>query len=736
MAEQKKSVSGTVDTIIYQSGETGYTVCTLDCEGEPLTLVGTLPYIVEGDRIVAYGEKVNHPVHGEQFRCDYFERVAPEGVSEILRYLSSGAIKGIGPKTAARIVEKFGEDSFEVIEKHPTWLAEINGISQTKAAAISKSFAEMSGVRSVIMFCRNLCTVETAMRIYKKWGAASLERIREDPYRLCRDFTGVGFKRADEIALALGTSPDDPHRLSAGVRYALEGMIRSSGDTLVEGTALAASIAGELGVDGETAAGAIAECVALGTVVRSDRGGIAYFTTERIDRAERFSAAKLVLLDRQCPAVPVNDTATLIAKCENEAGIKYAPLQREAIYAALSSGVCVITGGPGTGKTTVVRALISIFGSLGLRSVLAAPTGRAAKRMSEATGCEAGTIHRLLEMEFSGDSENARFLRDETNLLAEDAFVIDEASMIDITLFDALLRAIKPGARLVFIGDADQLPPVGAGNVLADLIRSDAFPVIRLDQIFRQSGESAIVTNAHRINRGEMPDVSRKDGDFFFIRRESDAECAEAVRELISRRLPRAYGERFAAGVQVITPSRRGLCGTEELNRSLQALLNPPSPGKDEHTFGSRVFRVGDRVMQTKNNYEIEWERRGVEGQGIFNGDVGTVEEIDEDGSRLTICFDERRCEYDFAWVEDLEHAYAITVHKSQGSEYGAVIVPLYRCAPMLLTRNLLYTAITRAEDMVILVGSAHVLGRMVETVNRAERRTALAERIREAANG
>ena len=734
MAEEKKSVSGTVDTIIYQSDETGYTVCMLDCDGEPVTLVGTLPYIVEGDRITAYGDTVNHPVHGEQFKCEYFERIMPESVSDILRYLSSGAIKGIGPKTAARIVDKFGEDIFEVIEKHPTWLAQINGISQTKAAAISKSFAEMSGVRNVIMFCRNLCSVETAMRIFKKWGASAIDRIRDDPYRLCRDFSGIGFRRADEIALALGTSADDPARLAAGVRYALDALIRSSSDTLIEADALSAAIADALGVDRETASGAIAKCVESGSVVRRDRGGITYFTTERIDRAERFCAAKLVLVDRKCPAVALTDTASLIAKCENEAGISYAPLQKEAIHAALSCGVCVITGGPGTGKTTVVRALISIFNSLGLRSALAAPTGRAAKRMSEATGCEAATLHRMLEMEYSGDDENARFLRDETNLLSQDAFIVDEASMIDIMLFDAFLRAVKPGARIVFIGDADQLPPVGAGNVLADLIKCAAFPVLRLNQIFRQGTESAIVMNAHRINRGEMPDVSRSDGDFFFLRRDSDAECAETVKELVSRRLPRAYGADFANNVQVITPSRRGVCGTEELNRTLQLLLNPPSPDKAERAFGERVIREGDRVMQTKNNYEIEWERFGVEGQGVFNGDVGTVESIDTESASLTISFDERKCKYDFAWVEDLEHAYAITVHKSQGSEYGAVIVPLYRCASMLLTRNLLYTAITRAQNMVILVGSADVLRRMVVTQNRAERRTALAEHIEEAA--
>lgn len=732
MANDKTSVSGTVDNVIYQSNDTGYTVCMLDCDGEPVTVVGTLPYIAEGDRITAYGEFVTHPVHGRQLRCDYFERTMPESSSDILRYLSSGAVRGIGPKTAARLVEKFGEDTFDVIENHPDWLTQVSGISPKRAATVSQSFAEMSGVRNVIMFCRNLCTAESAMRIYKKWGTSAVGRIREDPYRLCREFSGIGFARADEIALALGIAADDPRRLDAGVSFALGNLIRSTSNTLISAEELVSSLTSLLGVERQSADAAVIRAVEQGSIVRLDQGGITYFTTEQIDRAERYSAAKLRLINDKCPAVPVTDTVTLISKCENEAGIQYAPLQKEAIYAALSAGICIITGGPGTGKTTIVRALLSIFASIGLRSALAAPTGRAAKRMSETTGQESTTLHRLLEMEYAGDGENARFLRDDSNLLSEDAFIIDEASMIDVLLLEAFMRAVKPGARIVFIGDADQLPPVGAGNVLSDMIRSGMFGVVRLSQIFRQSSESSIVTNAHRINRGELPDVSRSDSDFFFLRRGSDAETARTVGELVADRLPRAYGREFAGSIQVITPSRRGACGTEELNRSLQAMLNPPSPHKAQRAFGEKIIRVGDRVMQTKNNYELEWERWGTEGRGIFNGDIGTVLAIDAEESAMTVSFDERECKYDFESVQDLEHAYAITVHKSQGSEYGAVIVPLYHCAPMLLTRNLLYTAITRAERMVILVGSPEILRRMVETENRTERRTALAQRISE----
>lgn len=732
----KLSVSGSVDSVIYMNEETGYTVCLLESEGECITVVGTLPYIVEGDQITAYGEFVNHNVYGQQFKCEYYERVLPESKGDILRYLSSGAIKGVGPRTAQRIVAHFGEDTFDVIENHPDWLSEINGISRKKAASISQSFREMAGARDVIMFCQNLCSADIAMKIYKKWGHDSVGRIRENPYRLCGEFSGIGFKRADEIALTVGIPHDSPERLSHGITYTLNTLIQRTGNTFVDSDELCMSASSVLGVSEDAVRDAAVRAISEGELFSREKGGHTFITTAALERAEGYCARKLTLIHKQCPTVSLTDTALLIGRCEADAGISYADLQKEAIFSVLTGGVSIITGGPGTGKTTVVRALISIFASLGIKTALAAPTGRAAKRMSEATSEEAKTIHRLLEMEYSGDDESERFLRNEKNLLEEGAIIIDEASMIDIFLFDSLLRAVKPGAHIVLIGDSDQLPPVGAGNVLADLITSDAFPVVRLTQIFRQSGESMIVTNAHRINEGKAPDVSRTDADFFFLRRQSDDACASTVAELISKRLPTAYGKDILSGIQVITPSRKGQCGTVELNRRLQEILNPKSYEKEEKTFGEKVIRVGDRVMQTKNNYSIEWEKNGYAGVGIFNGDIGTVLSIDRDSASMQISFDERVCDYEFAHVDELEHAYAITVHKSQGSEYPVVIIPLYHCAPMLLSRNLLYTAITRASKMVILVGSSDVLSVMIENERKADRVTFLASRIAEIANG
>lgn len=733
--EQKKnmSVSGTVDSVIYSSEETGYTVCLLESEGECVTVVGTLPYLTEGDRITAYGSFVNHPVYGVQFKCDFFERVMPETKGDILRYLSSGAVKGIGPKTASRIVDKFGEDSFDVIENHPDWLAEINGISQKKAAVISQSFREMAGARDVIMFCRNLCSGATAMRIYKKWGRDSVGKIRENPYRLCSEFHGIGFRRADEIALTIGTDKNSHERLSAGISYVLSAYMQKTGNTLMPEGELTDTSAALLDVPAEILAPVLDDEIkrshAVGTVSNGER----YISLPRAAEAEKYCAAKLVQLYRLCPRIGDTDIPILISRCENDSHIEYADLQKEAIYAALSGGVCVITGGPGTGKTTVIRALISIFDGLGLKCALAAPTGRAAKRMSEATSYEAKTVHRLLEMEYTGDDENASFLRDEKNLLDENVFIIDEASMIDIFLFHSLLRAIKPGARLILIGDADQLPPVGAGNVLDDLICSEAFPLVRLTRIFRQSGESMIVTNAHMINEGKFPDCSNKDGDFFLMPRYSDGETASTVAELIKKRLPAKYGKDIAGDIQIITPSRKGASGTVELNARLQQLLNPRAPEKAEKAFGEKIFRDGDRVMQTKNNYSVEWEKDSVSGVGIFNGDIGQLISVDHASGTFRINFDGRICDYDFAFADELDHAYAVTVHKSQGSEYPFVIIPLYRCAPMLLTRNLIYTAITRASRMAILVGDPSVLSTMIENTGHTKRLTRLKENITEA---
>lgn len=724
---EKASVSGTVDSVIYSSDETGYTVCEIEDEnGLPVVLVGTMPYIAEGDTVTAAGSWTHHPTYGRQFRVDMYEKILPSSVSEIMRYLASGAIRGIGPKTAQKIVDKFGEDTFDVIENHPDWLTELPGITKKKAETISDSFAQMSGARSVMMFCADYFGSATSMKIYRKWGGKAVDMIRANPYRLCDDFSGIGFKRADSIATACGIAADSTDRLRAGLVYTLKTAAQSNGHTCLPADRLLTVAASVLGVPEQSLAEPLDALEKSGKVTFFESDGKKFAALSRFRSAETYCADKLRQINKTCPRIDRADIAAFIAKAETESSFEYAPLQKKAIAAALEDGVMILTGGPGTGKTTVIKGLISIFDSIGLDVALAAPTGRAAKRVSEACGCEAKTLHRLLEMEHNDDEENPRFMRNQSCYLDEDVLIVDEASMIDILLLEAMLRAAKPGCRIIFIGDRDQLPSVGAGNVLADMIDSGAFTTVRLTDIFRQAKESLIIVNAHLINEGKMPEFDNSSKDFFFLRRSDDRAVAQTVAELVEKRLPKAYGSKISADIQIITPSRKGAAGTEELNTLLQARLNPPSDLKNEKTAHGIVIREGDRVMQNKNNYGVEWEKDGSEGLGIFNGDIGRVRDIDMKSESCGLDFDGRECRYDFTQLDELEHAYAITVHKSQGSEYPVVIIPLYSCAPMLLTRNLLYTAVTRASQMVILVGKPEVLEAMVKNSQSVHRYTSL----------
>ena len=729
--EKKETVTGTVDSVIFQSDETGYTVCEIeDADGYPVTLVGTMPYICEGDTITAAGKWTNHPTYGKQFRVDMYEKTLPTGVGDILRYLASGTIKGIGPKTAKKIVDRFGEDTFDVLENHSEWLAEIPGITPRKAADINSSFIEMSGARNVMMFCADFFGSATSMKIYKKWGGSAVERIKSNPYSLCDSFSGIGFRTCDSVAASFGFDPKGEARIMAGIAYTLESAAHSGGHTCLPEGELIRDAARVLALSEEDVAAALEGGYSSGKIVKVTRGLTSYVYLERYRRAESFSADKLRRTDVTCPRIDPGDISGFIAKVEISAGIRYAALQRDAIASALGGGVMILTGGPGTGKTTVIKGLISIFDSIGLDVALCAPTGRAAKRVSESSGCEAKTVHRLLEMEHSDDRE-PRFLRNQSCYLDEDVVIVDESSMIDILLLEALLKALKPGSRIIFIGDRDQLPSVGAGNVLADLIDCGIFRTVCLTEIFRQAEESRIITNAHLINNGEMPVLDNRSKDFFFLRRSTDADIARTVADLISSRLPKAYGEALASGIQVITPSRKGLSGTEQLNILLQATLNPPARGKSQKDTHGITLREGDRIMQIKNNYDLEWTKDGYDGYGIFNGDIGTVLDIDTSGETMTVDFDGRICEYEFGGLDELEHAFAITVHKSQGSEYPCVIIPLYNCAPMLLTRNLLYTAVTRASRMVILVGREEVLKTMVKNDMHTTRHTGLCALLR-----
>ncbi len=716
-ARTLSTINGTVEGIIYQNPDNGYTVCDVSCEDNDdiVTACGILPGIVVGDKLKLAGEWTLHRNYGRQFSVAYCEKQLPATSNEILRYLSSRAVKGIGPKTAEKLVDMYGEDTFDVIENHPEWLAKIPGISAAKAQDISENFREQFGVRTLMMFCREYLSMAMSVRIYKKWGGVALDIIKTNPYRLCDEFRGIGFERADELAKSIGIEHDSEYRITSGIRWVLSETSRTGGHSFLPYDRLVPLAAERLQVSEEAVKSAVDAMSADKRLVRAHIEGLdcvfersAYYCEEEI-------AEKLTILDRLCSQIDPGDVERLIQRTELSENVQYAALQRKAIHDAVNSGVMVLTGGPGTGKTTVIRAVISIFRNMDMEIALAAPTGRAAKRMSEATGYDAKTIHRLLEMEYN-DNDEAKFKRDENDLLDEDVIIIDEASMVDMYLMNSLLRAVKPGARLMLIGDADQLPSVGAGNVLCDIISSERFTTVKLTEIFRQAEESLIITNAHRINSGEMPVLNIKDNDFFFVGRDRDINVSMTVTELWKTRLPRTYGDQTAECIQVISPSRKGAAGTENLNKMLQEALNPPSSKKRERKVRELIFREGDRVMQIKNDYDLTWEKDGKEGIGVFNGDIGRIETINLAAEEMVINFDDRIVTYEFSRLDELDHAWAITVHKSQGSEYPIVIMPVYSsCPPQLMSRNLLYTAVTRARQMVILVGQAEAVSRMVE---------------------
>ncbi len=733
-SEPMLELKGTVEHIIYVNEDNGYTVMDIGLEDDVITACGILPYITEGDALILRGNWTHNPKYGRQFKVEAYERDMPAGSAAILRYLSSRTIKGIGPKLAERIVSAFGDETLDVLENHPDWLADIPGISRKKAQEIAEDFRAKAGLRSAMMFFRDYFGAAITVRIYKHFGAGAVDIAKQNPYRLCHEVEGIGFERADQMAMALGMAPDAPARLESGVRYLLNANAAQNGHTCLPREKLTAAAAQLLHAEPMHIEAALEDGVAAGHLVLRRWGGADFVFDAVSDRQEQYIAEKLSLLTKLCPAIDAGDVDVFIRREEYEQGITYAAEQKKAIRDVLTHGVMILTGGPGTGKTTVVHALLHMFRSMDLSVALAAPTGRAAKRLSESTAMEARTIHRLLEMEFGEGNGHGRFRRNEQDLLEESVIIVDEASMVDTALMCSLCKAVKPGARLILIGDADQLPSVGSGRVLNDLIDCGRFATVRLTEIFRQARESLIVTNAHAVNDGRYPELGVRDKDFFFLYRRTDREIAETIVELCRTRLPRTYGKMAEGGIQIITPSRKGEAGTEHLNHLLQASLNPPEKGKRELKYRDTVFRVGDRVMQIKNNYDIAWESgRGsdrVAGSGVFNGDIGTVVFIDPTEGEMTVSFDEKEAVYSGEMLDELEHAWAITVHKSQGSEYPIVIIPLYNAPPLLLTRNLFYTAITRAEHMVILVGRDNIVRTMVENNRQSMRYTGLFERL------
>ncbi|MBR2868169.1 MAG: ATP-dependent RecD-like DNA helicase [Clostridia bacterium] len=718
------TITGVVEFITFQNTENGYTVLDFSSDGELYTATGNAGSLYCGERVTLVGTWTVHPTFGKQFRIESCRREMPETAAEMLSYLSSGIIKGVKEKTAAKIVEAFGDESFYIIEKYPERLATIKGISSEKAREISREFVKRAEEREALISLEKYgMTTAECLRVFKVYGAKSVETVEKNPYVLCSDGIGINFERACDIADRLPVKPADEYRIAAGVLYVVRHNLHN-GHTCLPREKLIPTAAALLGCTDDVADIQTDNLISQKQLVTFPINDREFIFLPEIFSAEKKAADNIVFMKQFTPKDDRNIDEE-IAKTELISGICYNEKQRLAIRLAVSKGLLILTGGPGTGKTTTLRGILKMFEWQGLEVALAAPTGRAAKRMSELTGREAQTIHRLLEVEWDRNDKPV-FSRNRRNPINANAVIVDELSMVDITVFSSLLDALPIGCRLIMVGDSDQLPPVGAGNVLHDMINSKLLPVVELNEVFRQAMESLIVTNAHRIVRGEMPEIMRTDKDFFFMDRQQPYAAASTVAELCSTRLPNAYGYNPTEDIQVLCPSRKGEAGTVNLNKVLQKCLNPPAKHKREHIFGQRIFREGDKVMQIKNNYNITWRSEETDGMGIFNGDIGVLEKIDEPSHTLKVRFDDRVADYPFDSHTELEHAYAITVHKSQGNEFDAVVMPVTGVVEQLSYRNLLYTAVTRAKKLIVLVGSKQTVERMTANNSKAKRYSAL----------
>ena len=732
--EDNITLTGRIYDIIYQNPANGYTVLEIDSPSDGLfTATGYMPYAAEGENLSLTGAWCVHPDYGEQFRVISYETILPTDESSILEYLSSGIIYGVKEATAKKIVDYFGCEALDIMIKDPVRLSEIKGISVSRAEKIGKSYLELQSVQSIVIFLQQYgLPASLAVKIHRTLGSAAISKIKENPYILCESVDGIAFKTADSIAYARGISKNSPYRIRAGIKFILRSAAYDGGHTYLPKDTLISETASKLSVSEDDISAQIETLFEAQELIID--GGDCYLSY--LFEAERYVASRIRSLAAFLPTNLASDEEIdeIVRSAEKKQKITLDSAQRLAVLESTRHNAIVITGGPGTGKTTTINAIIEVLNSMHLLVALAAPTGRAAKRMTEVTGIEAKTIHRLLCVQPDEDSESVRFTHNENNPLSYDAIILDEVSMIDIQLMYSFLRAVKKGAKVIFAGDSDQLPSVGPGNVLADICESEQIPVIRLTHIFRQALESLIITNAHKINEGIMPEIDRRDNDFFFMKRNGSEAVTLTICDLYKNRIPKSYGINPTSSIQVLCPSKKGIAGAFNLNRLLQECVNPKNDLKTEYPYGKTIFRTGDKVMQIKNNYDILWERdNGEKGSGIFNGDMGIIESISVKDRQMVIIFDDdKRTEYSLSDLDCLDLAYAITVHKSQGSEFHTVIMPVCRTAPMLMCRNLLYTAVTRAKNMVIMVGSPSECETMVKNNDEKKRFSGLLKKLNE----
>ena len=732
MSEQELEIlQGVISAVVYQNYDNGYAVLRLNVGGgQAVTVVGTIPLPAVGERLMVTGKWSNHSSYGRQFEAEFLERLMPQTSMEILSYLSSRIIKGIGPRMAARIVQHFGEETLLVMEREPARLAEVSGISLDKAKAIGEEFQQRVGMRQLMeFFTMHQLPAELAVRTYKLYGEQTVELLYDDPYLLMDDGLEAPFGAVDRFAVELGVAGDDPRRIEAGILFELKYNL-SAGHSFLPEDKLIGATAQLLSVEPEAAAGGIGRLIEADRLVRDKLANIVIDYLPELHEAEVYCTKRLMEFAGESFPEP-KGLDKMLRRAADESGLAYSQQQEQAIREAATCGVLLVTGGPGTGKTTILKGILSLLGQMQLRCVLAAPTGRAAKRLTEVTGEEASTIHRLLEANIDQNTGKMFFVRDEDTPLKADAVIVDEMSMVDIQLLHSLLQAIPRGKRLILVGDPDQLPPVGPGFPFADCLRSGMLPTVRLTEIFRQAQQSLIVMNAHRVNNGQMPELKNVKSDFFFMPCRSEEQVTQTIVGLCAARLPKNMGIP-SEQIQVLTPTRKGGVGTWNLNKLLQGALNPASATKKERQFGEFSFREGDRVMQIRNNYDIMWKKTdgSAVGAGIFNGDVGTITSIDPNMETVTVVFDDREADYDFTQLSELEPAYAMTVHKSQGSEYRAVILAAWNGSPYLLSRSVLYTAITRARDLLIIVGREETVAVMTENAKKNRRYTGLKLRL------